>query len=127
WEKAARGVDARSFPWGDTLDPAFCAMQRSFSGPPRLPTVHEFPADRSVYGVRGLGGLVRELCANGYERFGPAGPRVDPRAPAEGPFRMSRGGCIAASAPFCRAAGRFAGRPEGRLMLVGFRVARSVP
>ncbi len=82
WEKAARGVDARAYPWGDFCDPSWTAMNSSFEGAPQPVVVDEFPEDESVYGVRGLGGNASDLVAEGFSRGGmepvdgvaPAGP-----------------------------------------------------
>jgi serine/threonine-protein kinase len=71
WEKAARGVDGRHFPWGDWCDPSWCCFYESQSNA-RLPAVVDsYPVDESVYGVRGLGGNVQDWCA---DPFCPDGP-----------------------------------------------------
>ncbi len=59
WEKAARGVDGRFFPWGDKIEPGFAATSESCAarGAGREP-VGLFPADESPYGVRDLAGVV---------------------------------------------------------------------
>ena len=59
WEKAARGVDGRLFPWGDRFDPSLANMRdsRPTMGPV---AVDEFPTDVSIYGVRGTAGNLRE-------------------------------------------------------------------
>jgi len=62
WEKAARGVDGRFFPWGDFGDVAFC-HSRTIEHTPRTPVpIHSYPLDTSPYGVRGVGGNVRDWC-----------------------------------------------------------------
>ncbi len=63
WEKAARGVDGRRFPWGDRFDPALANMKRTHAAPHPV-AVDELPTDVSPYGVRGLGGNVRDWCAD---------------------------------------------------------------
>lgn len=60
WEKAARGVDGRAYPWGDGFDPTFALMRRSRSGPPSPGPVGAFKTDRSVYDVADMAGGVRE-------------------------------------------------------------------
>jgi len=64
WEKAARGPDGRSFPWGNGLDATFCNMNQSHEDGMRPFAVDSFPADESPYGVRGLGGNSRDWCLN---------------------------------------------------------------
>jgi formylglycine-generating enzyme required for sulfatase activity len=60
WEKAARGTDRRIFPWGDRFDATFCVMSESSPDTPSLPAVGGVPTDTSPYGVRDLGGGVRD-------------------------------------------------------------------
>ncbi len=62
WEKAARGVDGRLFPWGDGFDPSLCHMRSSRPGRGQPEPVGSFPTDVSVYGVRDLAGGVRDWC-----------------------------------------------------------------
>ena len=62
WEKAARGVDGRFFPWGDFLDPTWCRMLHSArKGPHPVPS-DRYEEDLSVYGVRGMAGNMRDWC-----------------------------------------------------------------
>ena len=60
WEKAARGVDGAWHPWGNRFDPCLCNMRDSREAGPGPVSIHEFPTDVSVYGVRGMGGNVRD-------------------------------------------------------------------
>ncbi len=67
WEKAARGVDARSYPWGSRFDFTFCLSRHSrpeanltVSELGRLEPALSYPIDESPYGVRDLAGSVVE-------------------------------------------------------------------
>ena len=64
WEKAARGVDGRIFPWGNHFDWSFTKGGRSRAGRPRAEPAGAFPADESPYGVRDMGGSLREWCGD---------------------------------------------------------------
>jgi formylglycine-generating enzyme required for sulfatase activity len=130
WEKAARGVDRRAFPWGRHLDPTWCRMQASDrAGVGRVP-VDSYPVDVSPYGVRGAAGNVREWCHNGYRRTGlpEDQQRVhpDPAGPDE-PYRVARGGSYASSPDACRLAGRFVLPPDQSYSALGFRLVASTP
>ncbi|WP_206790706.1 SAV_2336 N-terminal domain-related protein [Amycolatopsis sp. MtRt-6] len=56
WEKAARGTDARRFPWGDEFDPARCSHRRRST----VPVTAFSPEGDSPYGVADTVGNVRE-------------------------------------------------------------------
>ncbi|MBX2801637.1 MAG: formylglycine-generating enzyme family protein, partial [Myxococcales bacterium] len=63
WERAARGVDERMFPWGNFLDPAWSCVAASHGGSaPQPASIAAFPLDVSPWGVRGMGGNVRDWC-----------------------------------------------------------------
>ncbi|MCB9760360.1 MAG: SUMF1/EgtB/PvdO family nonheme iron enzyme [Alphaproteobacteria bacterium] len=127
WEKAARGVDGRYFPWGDFFESTWACTVRSHSGTPCWASVHDYPEDVSPYEVRGLVGNVRDWCWNPYDRVGPA---EDTRllfalSGSENPdFKMVRGGAWGSVPALCRPTGRFANRPDQRYTMIGFRMAR---
>jgi serine/threonine-protein kinase len=67
WEKAARGVDQRAYPWGDRFDFTFC--KSFYAHPEKVRTANtllilerglSYPTDESPYGVRDLAGSVVE-------------------------------------------------------------------
>ncbi|MCA9541063.1 MAG: SUMF1/EgtB/PvdO family nonheme iron enzyme [Myxococcales bacterium] len=125
WEKAARGVDGRLWPWGDHFDPTWCRMAQSDPDAPGVVAIGEPPEDISPYGVRGLAGNVRDLCANGYRFEGPPADRVRLDDGESGPWRMLRGGAWSTSAAHCRSAGRLVARPSDRFNTMGFRLVFS--
>ncbi|MCB9746532.1 MAG: SUMF1/EgtB/PvdO family nonheme iron enzyme [Alphaproteobacteria bacterium] len=127
WEKAARGVDARRLPWGDTLDPTWCNMRDSHGFRPMPASVSSYPVDESPYGVRGLAGNIMDWCRDAYRA---AGPRiVDGRVVDEGPpppeaHRVVRGGHWYGVGQIAYAAHRLRLDPNFMGYLVGFRLAR---
>ncbi|MGF1511086.1 MAG: SUMF1/EgtB/PvdO family nonheme iron enzyme [Myxococcota bacterium] len=112
WEKAARGVDGRFFPWGDEFDPNFCKMKDSRAAPyPEPEPVGTFPSDRSVYGARDMAGGIRELCWGTVE---------GERRP------VMRGGCWHDTGLFCRVAFRHVTQMDFVNSGLGFRLAKSL-
>lgn len=88
WEKAARGVDGRTYPWGEHFDATFALVYDSFPDRPNLAPVGDFPLDESVYGVRWMAGGVREWCRPRFARPGTEIPAFDTVGE-----RLLRGGC----------------------------------
>ena len=66
WEKAARGVDGRPFPWGAGFDPTFAHMRTSQPGPAQPAPVGSYPVDTSVWGCQDMAGGVREWTTSAY-------------------------------------------------------------
>jgi serine/threonine-protein kinase len=130
-ERAARGVDGRHLPWGNHQDATFGCALESHVAPPQRVSVRAFPADESPYGVRGLGGNVRDWCINVWKPLGPAleGGRLqlDPADRTDPDFRAIRGGGWGSTMANGRSAARFGGRPERWTLQVGLRILRSWP
>ena len=126
WEKAARGVDRRIFPWGDYGDPTW--FQCRDSGPGRqIPcSVDSFPVDASPYEVRGMAGNVMDWCLDPWSASGPAICDGRGMLPPESDDirRMMRGGYWFRDIAHARCCARTSmvatGRDGGR----GFRLAR---
>ena len=61
WEKAARGTDARIYPWGNKFD---FSKLKYFPHQEKLSPVGSFPEEASPYGVLDMAGSVAEWCAD---------------------------------------------------------------
>ncbi len=66
WEKAARGVDGRTYPWGDKWDGSKANWDDGgkVDGFKRIAPVGSFPEGKSPYGVMDMAGNVREWVDN---------------------------------------------------------------
>ncbi|RME20598.1 MAG: hypothetical protein D6798_20120 [Deltaproteobacteria bacterium] len=128
WEKAARGVDGRIFPWGDAPEPTYAATRDCRPGQPTPLPVGAVPTDRSPYGVRDLSGGVCEFCADAWSPTGPpvsAAGRVLPVVTG-GDVRPGRGGAWSWHHALCRLDYRTRHRTGVRRSDTGFRLARDL-
>ncbi len=67
WEKAARGVDGRRYPWGEHFDPSWACTLEGHTGPPLPRSVGKFAADSSPYGIVGMAGNAQDWCSEPTE------------------------------------------------------------
>ncbi|MEM6928954.1 MAG: SUMF1/EgtB/PvdO family nonheme iron enzyme, partial [Myxococcota bacterium] len=127
FEKYARGVDGRAYPWGDHFEVSWANVPGNDPNRGPVPTpVDAHPLDCSVYGVVGCVGNVRERCGNPWL---PDGPPVEEGGlvgggDAPGDMVAARGGSAASDARGTRVASRFADPPDARLDRLGVRLVR---
>jgi serine/threonine-protein kinase len=123
WERAARGADGRTYPWGDFFLPEFCYMRGSpgVSGNEVTDSAPHFLADRSPFGVLDLAGVVSEFCAP-LGRGGGA----DAAAAREGYFFAHGGNFLSRDRNLCTTTVRLARLPSAVNAQVGFRVVREI-
>lgn len=130
WEKAARGVDGRSYPWGEQPETTWARLAGSSIEVPSRAPVGTHLLDESPYGVRDVAGNARTWCAGPWTAEGPPIEgsvlrRVE-CAEDDPVLRAIRGGSWTSTVMHARAATRFAGRPQERASAVGVRLVRSV-
>ena len=125
WEKAARGTDARVYPWGN--DPPTKA-HAVFEGSESVLPVGNREKGKSPYGVHDMAGSLYEWTMDWYdESYYTDIPAMNPRGPLEGTAKAQRGGSYT-NAPFrLRSTFRTKGIPTEHEPNVGFRCVQEVP
>jgi formylglycine-generating enzyme required for sulfatase activity len=122
WERAARGTEARKYPWGgEPAEPE--RLNFSESGIDHPTPVGIYPRGATREGLCDLAGNVWEWCADWYGDYTGKAVR-NPHGPEQAARRVFRGGSWRSVARSCRAADRFRDGPLGRDGSLGFRVAR---
>jgi formylglycine-generating enzyme required for sulfatase activity len=125
WEKAARGVDGRIYPWGDEWDQAKLNSRKG--GPGTTTPVGAYsPEGDSSYGLADMAGNVWEWCADWYDqdeykRRGRSTVK-DPQGPSSGKYRALRGGSWRDNEANARAAARYDYLPDGDWYDLGVRL-----
>jgi formylglycine-generating enzyme required for sulfatase activity len=138
WEKAARGPDGWTYPWGnqtgagnlvnfadrnlveahadESVDDGFEFTARTGS----------YPAGASSYGALDMSGNVWEWVSDWYdEAYYENSPSDNPTGPSSGEMRVLRGGSYFQRMANVRAAERISANPDERWTYAGFRCARS--
>ena len=137
WEKAARGTDQRTYPWGSTIDKSyanFVGTQAFDTGRPvgffDGTTRGDFPthSNASPYGAMDMAGNVMEWCLDWYDDdYYAVSPQRNPKGPATGAYRVLRGGTFFLEVFELRSSARSAGWPSFQAhRMVGFRPVREV-
>ncbi|MHB9024919.1 MAG: SUMF1/EgtB/PvdO family nonheme iron enzyme [Armatimonadota bacterium] len=125
WEKAARGTDARRYPWGNTWNPRLCNTDSE-----RLLPVGRFPQGASPYGALDMAGNAWEWCADRFNaQYYEYGPLRNPTGAVAGFTRSLRGGgCGPAGYLQARCANRGQADPlAGWADQIGFRCVITAP
>jgi sulfatase modifying factor 1 len=134
FERAARGVIERRYPWGSLFN-VWASNQGRFGwdvtdstdGFAELAPVGSFPAGVTPEGIYDLAGNVAEWVADRYAPTYDVGEVRDPHGPGVGGsnLRVVRGGSYAQARFRLRGAARSFAEPGERRSTLGFRCARS--
>jgi len=122
WEKAARGTDGRTYPWGETIDETFANFNYSVGD---TTAVGSYENGKSPYGVYDMAGNVWEWVADWYsETYYQRSPAENPPGPASGDMRVLRGGSWGLVGLSVSTSYRYARDPSDTSPDLGFRCAR---
>jgi formylglycine-generating enzyme required for sulfatase activity len=137
WEYAARAGTKTPFWWGEEIDCkkalyannkngiSECSPESMARG---LPETGPAPAKSyapNPWGLYDMHGNVWEWCADWYGAYAD-GEAVDPMGPAQGTYRVRRGGSWFKYGYLCRSANRNFAHPASRYETVGFRLVRVI-
>jgi len=140
WEKAARGTDARMYPWGnagpngslanyaasgdpydDSTTPVGFYDGRLFPNPPFQTTNTPGP-----YGAYDQAGNVYEWVSDWYSpTYYSVHPSSNPPGPLSGTYKVMRGGSNRHDSSYLRCADRVTQSPVERFYYAGFRCVRT--
>ena len=127
WEKAARGEDKISYPWGESTPNCTLAQYDDCSG--QLMKVGSFPDGASPYDALDMAGNAWEWVADWYDAdYYYDSPTKNPTGPESGFYRVLRGGSWIYNENHLRSSDRNRNNPDSSDDYYGFRcVASEVP
>jgi formylglycine-generating enzyme required for sulfatase activity len=125
WEKAARGTDARLYPWGNSDPGPTRTNFRNLKGD--TTPVGAYPENASPYGAVDMAGNVWEWVNDWYKGSyyrDANSPLINPHGPSSSATRGLRGGAWNSDLNAIRTAHRFQYGPTSRSDSIGFRCVR---
>ncbi|MCL4557508.1 MAG: formylglycine-generating enzyme family protein [Deltaproteobacteria bacterium] len=122
WEKAARGMDGRIYPWGNEWD-----ASKAWFNQQSTCAVGSYPQGASPYGVMDMAGNVWNWCVDWYDaNYYANSPDRNQQGPDSGKYRVLRGGSWYFDDPSDLRASDRVGYPSGTYDDGGFRCVLSV-
>jgi serine/threonine-protein kinase len=117
WEKAARGTDGRTYPWGDGIDKTRANYNQNVGDTTK---VGSYESGKSFYGAYDMAGNVWEWVNDWYGPYS-SDSLSNPTGPASGDGRVLRGGAWYSDDLSARSANRFRRDPAFTNYYLGFR------
>ena len=131
WEYAARSGGDTYFSTGDSVPDVYQKCQKIswYSGtnePCPIPKLTTGQTPANAFGVKDTVGNVEEWTLDWYDWY-KADNVTDPRGPASGDFKVTRGGSHSTDLYYLRSANRLGTLPEDESWYIGFRVVMEDP
>jgi formylglycine-generating enzyme required for sulfatase activity len=122
WEKAARGTDGRTYPWGEGISCSRANYRDCISD---TNAVGSYVGGVSLYGAYDMAGNVWEWVQDWYSaEYYVVSPNKNPLGPKSGTYHVVRGGAWDFTAEYVTSSDRFWGTPDSASNNFGFRCAK---
>lgn len=123
WEYACRAGTYTLYYTGDGLPESMQKHQQTERNMVQV-SLEVAQSEPNAYGLHDMHGNVEEWCQDWYGTY-PAYEMTDPAGPAEGIYRVTRGGSHNTPHEFLRSANRSGAIPSDRHSQIGFRIVES--
>jgi formylglycine-generating enzyme required for sulfatase activity len=125
WEKAARGPNGKTYPWGYEIDSTYTNYDENVGG---TTPVGSYTKGVSSYGAYDMAGNVWEWVNDWYDGgYYEISPDINPLGPNDGTYRVLRGGSWGSANRFVRSSNRGWDLPANSGGFDGFRCSRTSP